>query len=82
MLHVLQTSKPKEILLPLGFSVPSVILADLLGNLSLLVIGAFRSALFVSVSRFVACDRPFSGSIRLVFFDDYSNVSFCCLLQE
>ena len=49
MLRVLQTSKPKEILLPLGFSVPSIILADLLGNLCLLVIGAFRSALFVSV---------------------------------
>ena len=32
-----------------GFSALSIILADLLGNTCLLVIGAFRSTLFVSV---------------------------------
>ena len=42
----------------LGFSVPSVILADLLGNACLLVIaGAFRSTLFVSV---------FQGSLLVI----------------
>ena len=33
----------------LGFSVPSIILADVLGKKCLVVIGAFRSTLFVSV---------------------------------
>ena len=44
-----------------GFFCPSIMLADLLGNTCLLVIGAFRST-FVSfcVSRFAACDRPVS----------------------
>ena len=41
----------------LGFSVPSIILADLLGNTSLLVIGAFRSTLFVSA---------FQGSLLVI----------------
>ena len=41
----------------LGFSVPSVILADLLGNACLLVIGAFRSTLFVSM---------FQGSLLVI----------------
>ena len=41
----------------LGFSVPSIILADLLGNTCLLVIGAFRSTLFVSV---------FQGSLLVI----------------
>ena len=33
----------------LGFSVASIIVADLVGNICLLLIGAFRSTLFVSV---------------------------------
>ena len=41
----------------LGFSVPSIILADLIGNICLLVIGAFRSTLFVSV---------FQGSLLVI----------------
>ena len=28
------------------------------------------------VSRFVACDRPVSGNNRLVFFEDFSDVSY------
>ena len=68
----------------LGFSVPSIIVADLLGNTSLLVIGAFRSTLLlVSV---------FQGSLLVtalhreiidwVFFEDFSDLSYSCLLQE
>ena len=34
------------------------------------------------VSRFVACDRPVSGNNRLVFFEDFSDLSYSCLLQE
>ena len=41
----------------LGFSVSSIILADLLGNVCLLVIGAFRSTLFASV---------FQGSLLVI----------------
>ena len=41
----------------LGFSVLSIILADLLGNACLLVIGAFWSTLFVSV---------FQGSLLII----------------
>ena len=50
----------------LGFSVPSVILADLLGNASLLVIGAFRSTLLICfrVSRFTACDHPVTSLVN------------------
>ena len=62
----------------LGFSVPSIILADLLGNLSLLVIGAFRSTLFVSVFR----GSLLSGNNRLVFFEDFSDHSYSCLLPS
>ena len=53
----------------LGFSVPSIILADLLGNTSLLVICLFLSTLFCfRVSRFVACDSPVSGNIKSTSF--------------
>ena len=41
----------------LGFSVPSIMLGDLLGNTCLLVIGAFRSTLLVSV---------FQGSLLVI----------------
>ena len=41
----------------LGVSVPSIILANLLGNTCLLVIGAFRSTLFVSL---------FQGSLLVI----------------
>ena len=59
----------------LGFSVPSIILADLLGNKCLLVIGAFRSTLFVSVFQgsllvtalFRAIVDQFSSNIFLIF---------------
>ena len=59
----------------LGFSVPSIILADLLGNKCLLVIGAFRSTLFVSVFQssllvialFRAIVEQFSSNIFLIF---------------
>ena len=63
----------------LRFSVPSIILTDLLGNTCLLVIGAFRSTLLVSV---------FQGSLlvialfRAVFFEDFSDFSYYCLLEE
>ena len=43
-LRVLQTSKEFWV-----FSVPSIILGDLLGSTRLLVIGAFRSTLFAPV---------------------------------
>ena len=59
----------------LGFSVPSIILADLLGNKCLLVIGAFRSTLFVSafqgsllvIALFRAIVDQFSSNIFLIF---------------
>ena len=58
-----------------------IILADLLGNTSLLVIGAFRSTLFVSVFQgSLACDRPVSGNNQLVFLEDFSDHSYSCLL--
>ena len=34
------------------------------------------------VSRFVALDHPFSGNSRSVFFEDFSNLSYSCLVQE
>ena len=34
------------------------------------------------VSRFVACDRPVSGNSPLNFFEDFSDLSYSCLLQE
>ena len=56
----------------LGFSVPSIILADLLGNKCLLVFGAFRSTLFVSV---------FQGSLIVIalfraIVDQFSSIIF------
>ena len=66
------------------FSVLSIILANLLENTCLLVIGAFRSTLFFSmtVSRFAACDRPVSGNDQLVSFKAFYDLSYSCLLQE
>ena len=70
----------------LGFSVPSIILADLLGNTCLLVIGAFRSTLFVSVFQgsllAIGLYRTVSGNDRLVFFEAFYDLSYSCLLQE
>ena len=63
----------------LGFSAPSIILADLLGNTRLLervqkvtVCDLWILIGFVCfcVSRFVAGDRPVSGNNRLVLFED------------
>ena len=47
------------------------------------MIGAF-SIHFVCfcVLRFVACDRPVSGNNRLVFFEDFSDHSYSCLLPS
>ena len=61
-----------------GFSCSVNRLADLLGNTSLLVIGAFRSTLFVSVFR----GSLLSGNNRLVFFEDFSDHSYSCLLPS
>ena len=36
----------------------------------------------VCVSRFVALDHPVSGNNRSVFFEDFSNLSYSCLVQE
>ena len=70
----------------LGFSVPSIILADLLGNTCLLVIGAFRSTLFVSVFQgsllVIGVYCTVSGNDRLVFFEAFYDLSYSCLLQE
>ena len=58
---------------------------DLLGNTCLLVIGAFRSTLFVSAlgsPLVIALFRIVSGNNRLVFFDVFYDVSYPCLLQE
>ena len=59
----------------LGFSVPSFMLADLVGNRCLLVIGAFRCTLFASVFQdsllvialFRAIIDQFSSKIFLIF---------------
>ena len=37
---------------------------------------------FFCVSRFVACDSPGSGNNRLVCFEDFSDLSYSCHLQE
>ena len=70
----------------LGFSVPSIILADLLGNTCLLVIGAFRSTLFVSLFQgsllVISLYCTVSGNDRLVFFEAFYDLSYSCLLQE
>ena len=70
----------------LGISVLSIILANLLGNTCLLVIGAFRSTLFVSVFQgsllVIALFRTVSGLDRLVFFEAFYDLSYSCLLQK
>ena len=77
----------------LGFSVPSIILAKLLGNTRLFVrvqkvrfcdlwLVALDPSGFFCVSRFVACDSPGSGNNRLVCFEDFSDLSYSCHLQE
>ena len=70
----------------LGFPVPSIILADLLGNRCLLVIGAFRSTLFVSVFQgsllVIALFHTVSGLDQLVFVEAFYDLSYSCLLQE
>ena len=57
--------------------------ADLLGNTSFTCDWCI-SIHFVcfSVSRFVACDRPVSGYNRPVFFTDFSDHSYSCLLPS
>ena len=69
-----------------GFSVSSIILADLLGNTCLFVIGAFRSTLFVSVFQgsllVIAVFRTVSGNDRLAFFEAFYDLSYSCLLQK
>ena len=66
----------------LGFSVASIIVTELVGSI------IFTSDWCISihfvcfcVSRLVACDRP-SGNNPLVFFEDFSDLSYSCLLQE
>ena len=70
----------------LGFSVPSIILADLLGNTCLLVIGAFRSTLFVSVFQgsllVIALFRIVSSLGRPVFFEAMYDLSYSCSLAK
>ena len=77
----------------LGFSVPSIILANLLENTRLFVrvqkvrfcdlwLVALDPSGFFCVSRFVACDSPGSGNNRLVCFEDFSDLSYSCHLQE
>ena len=70
----------------LGSSVSSIILADLLGNTCLLVIGAFRSSLFLSAFQgsllVIALFRTVSGNDRLVFFEAFYDLSYPYLLQE
>ena len=57
--------------------------ADLLGNTSFTCDWCI-SIHFVCfcVSRFVACDRPVSGNNRPVFFTDFSDHSYSCLLPS
>ena len=67
-------------------SVPSIILANLLGNTCLLVIGAFRSTLFVSVFQgsplVIALFHTVSGLDQLVFVEAFYDLSYFCLLQK
>ena len=56
---------------------------DLLGNTCLLVIDAFRSTLFISVFKgSLRVIALFGGNNRIVFFEDFSDLSYSCLLQE
>ena len=61
-------------------------LLDLLGNTCLLVIGAFRSTMFVSVFQgsllVIALYRTVSGNDRLVNFEAFYDLSYSCLLQK
>ena len=70
----------------LGFSVPSIILVDLLGNTCLLVRGACRCTLFVSVFQgsllVIALFRVVSSLGRPVFFEAMYDLSYSCLLQK
>ena len=52
----------------LGFSVPSIILADLLGNTFTCDWCILIHSVCFCVSRSVACDRPVSGNNQIVFF--------------
>ena len=61
-----------------GFSCSVNRLADLLGNTTLLSI----HFVCFCVLRFVACDRPVSGNNRLVFFEDFPDHSYSCLLPS
>ena len=72
-LRVLQTSKEFWVFIS----------ADLLGNTSFTCDWCI-SIHFVCfcVSRFVACDRPVSGNNRPVFFTDFSDHSYSCLLPS
>ena len=67
----------------LGFSILSIILADLLGNTCLLVIGAFWCTLFVSVLQgsllVMVLFRTLSGNDRLSFFEAFYDRSFLFL---
>ena len=65
-----------------GFSVLSIILAHLLGNT--FTCDKCISIHFVCfcVPRLVAYDRPVSDNNRLVFFKDFSDLSYSCPLQE
>ena len=64
----------------LGFSVPSIILADLFGNTCLLVIGAFRSTLFVSVFQgYLLVIAPFR--IRIDWFSSKYFLIFLILAR-
>ena len=75
----------------LGFSVPSIILANLLGNTRLFVrvqrvrfcdlwLVALDPSGFFCISRFVACDSPGSGNNGLVCFEEFSDLSYSWLL--
>ena len=76
-----------------GISASSIILADLLGNTCLLEqdqkvmvsdlwLVDFYPFFCFCVSRFVARDRLVSGNNRLVCFEDLSDLSYSCHLQE
>ena len=69
----------------LGLSVPSIMLADPLGNKCLLVIGAFPLCLFCVFQGsllLIVLFRIVLGSDRLFFFEAFHDLSYSCLLQE
>ena len=59
----------------LGFSIPSIILANLLADTCLLVIGAFRSTLFLFLW------WPYFGQKSTSFLRRFSELSHSCLLH-